>query len=42
MSAPFAIIYAISVIATPWIHVFIDEWKTYGKPPQVTIKVGKK
>ena len=30
MSTPFAIIYAISVIGTPWLHAFINEWKTYG------------
>ena len=42
MSTPFAIIYAVAVIGTPWLHAFINEWKTYGRPPRITIKVGRK
>lgn len=41
MSTPFAIIYAVAVIGTPWLHAFIKEWKKYGKLPRITIKVGK-
>lgn len=41
MSAPFAIIYAVAVIGTPWLHAFIKERKRYGKAPRITIKVGK-
>ncbi len=40
MRTPFAIIYAVAVIGTPWIYAFIDEWKIYGKPPR--IEVGRK
>lgn len=42
MSTPFAIIYAVAVIGAPWLHAFIDECKTYGKLPRITIKAGKK
>lgn len=41
MTTPFAIIYPVAVIGAPWIHAFINEWKTYGKLPRITIKVGK-
>lgn len=38
MSAPFAIIYAVAVIGTPWVHTFFKEPKEHGKPPKITIK----